>query len=39
MMGTGISPFEAWVALRGAKTLEIRITQAAKNALAIGKFL
>lgn len=38
-MGTSMSPFEAWVALRGSKTLKLRAEGAAKNALAIAKFL
>ena len=38
-MGTAMAPFEAWVALRGAKTLKLRAEKAASNALACAKFL
>jgi cystathionine beta-lyase/cystathionine gamma-synthase len=38
-MGTAMGPFEAWIALRGAKTLKLRAEQASKNALAVAKFL
>jgi len=36
LMGTGMSPFNAWLSLRGSKTLEVRMNQAAKNAMAIA---
>ena len=41
MKSTGgiISPFDAWVALRGAKTLEVRVEKCCSNAMAIAKFL
>lgn len=38
-LGTGISPFDAWVALRGSKTLEIRVEKAMANAEIIAKHL
>jgi cystathionine gamma-synthase len=31
-MGTGISPFSAWLCLRGSKTLELRNRKSAENA-------
>jgi cystathionine beta-lyase/cystathionine gamma-synthase len=33
------SPFDAWLALRGLKTLAIRMDRHEKNAMAIAKFL
>jgi len=39
LMGTGMSPFNAWLCLRGSKTLEVRMKQAASNAMAIAKVL
>ena len=38
-MGTAMSPMEAFIALRGCKTLELRVEKCASNALAIGKYL
>ena len=38
-MGTMISPFDAWVALRGTKTLKLRVEKASENALTIAKWL
>jgi len=38
-MGTGLSAFDSWVAMRGMKTLEVRVERAASNALAIAKLL
>lgn len=38
-MGTMIAPFDAWVALRGSKTLGVRLQRASENALAIANFL
>ena len=32
-------PFESWLVLRGLKTLELRITRASANALAVAEFL
>ena len=31
-MGTGLDPFHSWLAIRSAKTLELRVDQACKNA-------
>jgi cystathionine gamma-lyase len=38
-MGTMIAPFDAWIALRGTKTLGLRMERAAANALEITKHL
>ena len=38
-MGTGLSAFDSWVALRGLKTLSVRVKAANSNALACAKFL
>lgn len=38
-IGTCMNAFEAWIALRGAKTLKLRVEKAAENALAIAKYL
>ena len=38
-MGTTISPFDAFIALRGVKTLDLRVRKASENALAIAKML
>lgn len=38
-MGTGLSAFDSWIALRGSKTLEVRVSRAQENAIAIAKFL
>jgi cystathionine gamma-lyase len=38
-MGTGISPFAAWLCLRGTKTLELRVRKSTENAGKIAKFL
>ena len=38
-LGTTISPFDAYIALRGVKTLDLRVTKASENALAIAKML
>ena len=37
--GPSISPFNAWVMLKGLETLPLRITQAEKNANALAEFL
>lgn len=41
MKSTGgiISPFDAWLCLRGTKTLEVRVEKACSNAMVIAKFL
>ncbi|CAM9400158.1 unnamed protein product, partial [Heterosigma akashiwo] len=38
-MGTGLAPFDAWLALRGAKTLALRAERAAASALALARHL
>ena len=38
-MGTMIAPFDAFIALKGSKTLALRAERAAANALAIAKHL
>ena len=38
-MGTMMAPFDAFVALRGSKTLELRVDKASENALQIAKML
>ena len=38
-MGTGLPPFDSWLALRSAKTLELRVNAAQKNAMAVAKTL
>ncbi|WP_026463136.1 trans-sulfuration enzyme family protein [Adhaeribacter aquaticus] len=37
--GLNLSPFDSWLAVRGLKTLRLRIKQHASNALAIATFL
>lgn len=37
--GCGQSPFEAWLTLRGLKTLPLRMRRHADNALAVARFL
>jgi cystathionine beta-lyase/cystathionine gamma-synthase len=38
-MGTGLAAFDSWIALRGIKTLEVRVERAQQNAIAIAKLL
>jgi cystathionine beta-lyase/cystathionine gamma-synthase len=38
-LGTGLSAFDSSIALRGSKTLEVRVSRAQENAIAIAKFL
>jgi cystathionine gamma-lyase len=38
-LGTCIAPFDAWIALKGSKTLAIRAERASQNALEIAKHL
>ena len=38
-IGANISPFDAWLALRGLKTLPLRMKQHCENALAIAQWL
>jgi cystathionine gamma-synthase len=37
--GTLLGPFEAWLLLRGLRTLALRVRQASANALAVARFL
>lgn len=38
-LGTGLPPFECYLALRGSKTLQVRIERAQRNAIAVANFL
>jgi O-succinylhomoserine (thiol)-lyase len=38
-LGTGCSPFDAWLVLRGVKTLPCRMQAHEKNAIALAEFL
>lgn len=38
-LGAPQSPFEAWLTLRGLKTLELRMARHSSNALAVARFL
>ena len=38
-MGYWISPFDAWIALKGSKTLKLRAERASENAMTIAKML
>ena len=37
--GPNLSPFNAWVVLKGIETLDLRIRRQSENALAVGRFL
>jgi cystathionine gamma-synthase len=37
--GALLGPFEAWLLLRGLRTLALRVRQASQNALAVARFL
>ncbi|MEY4240234.1 MAG: hypothetical protein RL339_2835 [Pseudomonadota bacterium] len=37
--GPNLSPFNAWVVLKGLETLDLRVKQQSANALKVGKFL
>ena len=37
--GNGLPAFCSWLAIRGAKTMELRVKQAAANALALANYL
>ncbi|KAG5176022.1 cystathionine beta-lyase [Tribonema minus] len=37
--GTGLSPFDSWLLLRGVKTMHIRVERQQENALAVAAFL
>jgi methionine-gamma-lyase len=38
-MGPSLSPFDAWLTVRGIKTFALRIERACSNALAVAKYL
>lgn len=38
-IGSGLSAFDSYIALRGSKTLEVRVQRAQTNAMAIAKLL
>lgn len=37
--GPNLSPFNAWVVLKGLETLDLRVRRQSENALAVGRFL
>ena len=37
--GPNLSPFNAWVVLKGLETLDLRVRRQSENALKVGKFL
>ena len=37
--GPTLSPFNAWVVLKGIETLDLRVRRQSENALAVGRFL
>ncbi|WP_066649841.1 trans-sulfuration enzyme family protein [Sphingomonas sp. CCH10-B3] len=37
--GPTLSPFNAWVVLKGLETLDLRVRRQSENALAVGRFL
>lgn len=37
--GPNLSPFNAWVVLKGIETLDLRIRRQSENSLAVGKFM
>jgi O-succinylhomoserine sulfhydrylase len=37
--GPNLSPFNAWVVLKGLETLDLRIRRQSENALAVGRFM
>lgn len=39
LLGSSLGPFEAWLALRGLKTLSLRMRQQCDNALAVARWL
>ncbi|MDN0033853.1 PLP-dependent transferase [Oscillibacter valericigenes] len=38
-LGTRISPFDSWLALRGVRTLPLRVKKQSENAMDIAKWL
>ena len=39
ILGASLSPFEAWLLIRGLKTLELRVLRQNENALRLARFL
>lgn len=39
ILGSAVSPFDAWLALRGVKTLSVRMDRACRNAEIVANFL
>jgi methionine-gamma-lyase len=39
ILGAGLAPFDAWLLLRGVRTLALRVRQQNENALALARFL
>jgi cystathionine beta-lyase/cystathionine gamma-synthase len=39
LLGSNLGPFEAWLALRGLKTLPLRVQQQCRNALQLAQWL
>lgn len=37
--GTGLSPFDSWLLLRGVKTMHLRVERQQENAIRVAKFL
>ncbi|CAN0130313.1 unnamed protein product [Discosporangium mesarthrocarpum] len=37
--GTGLSPFDSWLLLRGVKTMHLRVERQQENALRVARFL
>lgn len=37
--GTGLSPFDSWLLLRGVKTMHLRVDKQQENALRVARFL
>jgi len=38
LLGTNLSPFDAWLALRGVRTVGLRMERSTRNALALASF-
>ena len=39
LAGVNLAPFEAWLALRGSKTLAVRLAKSSDNAMKIAQYL
>ena len=37
--GTGLSPFDSWLLLRGVKTMHLRVQKQQENAIRVARFL